>query len=262
MSAGYLRAYVDRINRFRPVSMWAYVDSAYQLARFVREERLAIHPIPSTVVTAGTLTEEIRAAIEESLGTRVYNQYGSREVGPIAAECPHQEGLHLFEWSQLVEVVDAEGHPVAEGQVGEVVITLLSNYSMPLIRYRIGDTAVATQRKCSCGRPTGLLASVTGRVTDYFVRADGTLVHGEYFTHLFYHRGWVRRFQTVQEDHRHVVHHLEVERPPGEGEERVLRELTQAVMGPDCRVEFVYPEKILPSSSGKYLYTYSKVGRG
>jgi phenylacetate-CoA ligase len=255
------REYVEKINRFHPKSIWAYVDSILELARFVDNEGLTVLPVPVTIVTAGTLTPEIREYVERRMGTSVYNQYGSREVGPIAAECGAKTGLHLFEWSQYVEVVDPGGKPVAPGETGEVVITLFSNRSMPLVRYRIGDTAVQTDRICTCGRNTRLLAAVTGRLTDYFVRRDGTLVHGEYFTHIFYHRGWARRFQVVQEEYDRIVNNIEVREPPGKAEEKEDERLIRAAMGSSCQVEFQYVDRIEPSVSGKYLYTLSKVKR-
>ena len=261
MTPGTMREYVEKINRFRPKSIWAYVDSILELARFVENEGLVVHPVPVTITTAGTLTPEVREYVERRIGTSVYNQYGSREVGPIAAECGTEKNLHLFEWSQYVEVVDSDGNPVGPGETGEVVITLFSNYSMPLVRYRIGDTAVQSDGVCSCGHNTRLLGAVTGRLTDYFVRRDGTLVHGEYFTHIFYHRGWARRFQVVQEEYDRIVNNIEVKDPPGRVEEEEVEQAIRAAMGSSCQVEFQYVDRIEPSPSGKYLYTLSKVKR-
>jgi len=262
MTQDNFREYVARINRFRPRSLWTYVDSIHQLACFIERENQKVFPIPITITTAGTLTQEVRDYVERVMGTQVYNQYGSREVGPIAADCCKQEGLHLFEWSQVVEVLGADGKPASDGESGEVVVTLLCNYSMPLIRYRIGDMAVAADRFCSCGRPTRLLKAVTGRITDHFIRKDGTLVHGEYFTHIYYHRSWVRRFQVVQEDYDRIVNNLVVTQQPGIEEEREIERLIHAVMGNRCRVDFRYVDRIVPSASGKYLYTISNVKSG
>ena len=103
----------------------------------------------------------------------------------IACDCPERAGLHVFDWATYVEIVDASGRPVPPGDLGEVCVTLLTNFSMPLIRFRIGDTAVAARGPCPCGRPMPLLQSVAGRITEHFVRRDGTLVHGQYFAFMF-----------------------------------------------------------------------------
>lgn len=261
MTPEALDRYVGQLNQFKPRSLWAYVDSAHELARFVRESARPIHPIPATVVTAGTLNEPVREEIEAALGTRVYNQYGSREVGPIACECPAREGLHVFEWANHVEVVDKEGKPCPPGDTGEVCVTLLTNFSMPLIRYRIGDMAVWKESPCSCGRPMRLLAAVKGRTTEHFIRRDGTLVHGEYFAHMFYGRDWVIRFQVVQTDYERIVNYVVARERPSE---ETLAEVTaafQAAMGQACAVHFEFVETIPPTASGKYLYTRSEVPR-
>jgi len=261
MTPDALRRYVGVINRFRPKSLWAYVDSAYELARYVEAHNIEVAPIPVTIVTAGVLTGTVRETIERALHTRVYNQYGSREVGPLACECPEQSGLHVFDWATYVEVVDAQGRPVAAGEEGEVCVTLLANFSMPFIRFRIGDTAVLTDAACPCGRPMRLLREVSGRVTDHFVRRDGAIVHGQFFAFNYYHRPWVVRFQVVQEDYDLVVNRLAVRERPAASEEKDITRNIRTVMGESCRVTFEYVDAIPPTPSGKYLYTLSKVAR-
>lgn len=81
-----------------------------------------------------------------------------------------------------------------------MVVTSLRNRAMPLVRYRIGDEACWAAEPCPCGRHWPLLGKVAGRVTDSFVTASGALVHGAFFTRLFYDRPWVRRFQVVQDE--------------------------------------------------------------
>lgn len=255
------RSHVDLINRFRPTSIWAYVDSIYELARFVEREKLRFEPVPIVITTAGTLTEEVRRYVERTLSTKVFNQYGSREVGPIAAEAPDQKGLCIFEWHQHLEVVDEQGRPVPPGGSGEIVLTLLSNLTMPLIRYRIGDLATVMEEDFRGEYPMRRLASVSGRMTDSFLRRDGGLVHGEYFTHLFYDRDWVRRFQVVQEDLGTIVVRIECEGLPHPRDEAEIERQIQKAMGEDCAVIFEHPEHIEPSPSGKHLYTFSKVRR-
>jgi len=261
MSAATMDDYVERLRRFRPHSLWSYVDSACELARHVERNGLDLPPIPVTILTSGTVTEPLRELVERALQTRVYNQYGSREVGPIACECSERTGLHVFDWATHVEIVDASGRPVAPGEMGEVCVTLLTNFSMPLIRFRIGDTAVATRTPCPCGRPMPLLQSVAGRVTDHFVRRDGTLVHGQYFAFIFYHRPWVRRFQFVQEDYDHVVCVVQVVEQPGQAERAEVEQIIRTAMGEECRVDWRFVDELPPSASGKYLYTLSKVAR-
>lgn len=255
MGDAEMAGYAARWNEFRPVMVHAYVESIYEFARFLRARRLSVRPPRVAFTAAGTLTEDVRSFVSKVIGCPVLNQYGSRETGLIAAECPRMEGLHVPEIYVRVELVDQEGRATRAGEHGEVVVTPLTNYSMPLIRYRIGDTAVASAHVCSCGRPFRLLGSVTGRVTSHFLTREGKLVHGEYFTHLFYHRPWVRRFQVRQKNYDEVVAYVVKQAEPAAGELAELEHGVRAIMGERCAVRFDFVEDIPPSPSGKYMYT-------
>jgi phenylacetate-CoA ligase len=151
--------------------------------------------------------------------------------------------------------------------VGEVVLTSLTNYAMPLIRYRIGDMAAWSERPCSCGRSWPLLKTVSGRVTDTFIRADGTLVHGEYFAHLFYFRDWVKKFQVVQEKHDLIKVYIVPFNKDQSVFDKCKEEIQDiekkigVVMGPSCKVYWNLLSDIPPTASGKYRYTISNVPR-
>jgi len=83
----------------------------------------------------------MREEIEFVFGTKAYDFYGSREVSNIAGECDAGR-MHLFDFWNCVEVLDdTKTRQVSTGQEGAVAITNVFNYSMPLIRYDIGDMA-------------------------------------------------------------------------------------------------------------------------
>ena len=265
MSEEDLDQYVAIINKVKPVQILAYAQAIYELARHVEEKKLVIWSPRAIMTTAGTLHVHMREVIERVFGAPVFNRYGSREVGDIACECEAHEGLHICPFTHYVEIVREDGTPAEPGEVGEVVVTSLINYAMPLIRYRIGDMAAWADEKCRCGRAWPLLKEVTGRVTDMFVSASGTRVHGEYFTHLLYFRDWVKKFQFVQESHTHILLRvvpavsLEQAKRIAEQEHAELEDKVRLVMGPACKLEIEFVDDIPPSSSGKYRYTISKV---
>ena len=122
----------------------------------------------------------------------------------IGAECPAHNGLHLTAEQLVVEVLDDEGTPVPEGVEGDVVITDLTNFGMPFIRYRNGDRAIAAAGTCSCGRHLPRLARVTGRRLDVLTTPEGRQLPGEFFPHILKEFGAVQRFQVVQEEP-HVI---------------------------------------------------------
>jgi phenylacetate-CoA ligase len=158
-----------------------------------------------------------------------------------------------------VEVVDDAGAPVWNSP-GRVLVTLLSNRAMPLIRYELGDTAIMSQDPCPCGRASPLLRSVLGRSSDFLVSPGGRVIHGEYFTHIFYGRPSVRQFQFVQETQsRYDLSIVRCGELSGDEVEGILREIRE-VLGSDAEIRVSYPDAIAPSPSGKHRFTICKVG--
>ncbi len=142
-------------------------------------------------------------------------------------------------------------------------MTCLTNWAMPLIRYRIGDLAAWTEDPCSCGRSWPMLQEVAGRTRDLFVKKDGTRIRIS--ETIFYRYAWIRRFQVVQEDYE-FVQALIIPDGEGGGASRKyagdilqIQTAIQTVMGPECTVEVVLTDRIAATASGKHRYLVSKV---
>ncbi len=250
-----LRELVVRWNEIKPRYVWSYVDSAFELAKFVAKTGCHLCPPERIIVTTGVLTEDTRTFIEKELDTKVYNQYGSREVGPIACECPKQSGLHAFDFFQFIELtnLDPMGH-------GNVTITNLRNYSMPLIRYEIEDTAKISGQLCPCGMQLSLIDSISGRTFNHFLLEDGTRVHGQYFVALFFFKDWVKKFQIIQQSYDKILCRVVTKDCINESDIEDIKSKIRLVMGSNCEIEFDFVDEILPAKSGKYIYTICEVG--
>ncbi len=251
---------IEMLNRRPPNLLLAYAQAAYELAAFAEREGIAVRPQRAVMTSAGTLYPFMRETIERVFGCRVFNRYGSREVGDMACEIPQCEGLWVAPWGVHIEVLDEAGDPVPDGTEGELVVTLLTNYAMPLVRYRIGDRGVLAPAGTGWqGDAARVLQRVTGRTVDAFRLPDGTLIDGEYFTHLLYFRDWVSRFQFIQKGYASIlVRVVRCADQPGDAE-RQIADGVRAVMGDGCRVDFEYCDRIEPAASGKYRYTISEV---
>ncbi len=117
-------------------------------------------------------SEDMRRRIETAYGLKAYNSYGLSEMnGPgVAFECPEQNGLHVWEDSFLVEVVDPQTlEPTPPGQLGELVFTNLTRQGMPLLRYRTRDLASYELEPCPCGRYSRRLSRIQGRTDDMLI---------------------------------------------------------------------------------------------
>jgi phenylacetate-CoA ligase len=251
-------AYVDRINARRPYFVRGYAGSLYQLARIVRRRNLRLHRPRFVVSSAEVLRPPMRAEIEEAFGARVYDFYGSREVGAMAGECQRGK-LHVFTFNNLLEVLAEDGRPAPPGEEGRVVVTNLHNYSMPMIRYEIGDTALRAEG-CTCGSRLPALVRIAGRITDHFPTARGDIVHGEYFTHLFYFRDWVAEFQVLQRElNRIEVYWVPLAEIPASEKEDIEAKI-RLVMGEECAIDWRRVDEVPRTPEGKLLFTRSLVG--
>jgi len=101
--------------------------------------------------------------IEAAWGAKVYSTYGVTELANSLCECAAGVGGHLHDEQLHLEILDDDGQPVADGEIGEVVATTLGVEAMPLIRYRTGDCAAIFRSPCACGRATPRLGPVVGR---------------------------------------------------------------------------------------------------
>ena len=274
------RDYIDFIAHHRPYYVAGYAGSLYRMARFARKHNVRLYRPKFVYSAAETLTDFMREEIEDQFNAKVFDFYGSREVGAIAGECRYGR-RHVFTMNNVVEILplgdrlgnatssEVASHSVQSltpvgveaAQEGRILVTNLHNRAFPLIRYEIGDTgAMATgAANCPCGSPLPVLTKLTGRVSDHFVLRDGGLVHGEYFTHLFYFRSWVESFRVDQLEYDHIRVRVV---PAGSVDERDVAEVTReirAVMGDECKVEWHYVDEIDKSPQGKHLYTRSYV---
>lgn len=119
-----------------------------------------------------TVQQAVRDDARRVCGLPIEDLYSSQEGGLLALQCPDSGLYHTMAESAIVEVLDDAGAPSAPGEMGQLVITDLCNFASPIIRYRIGDIAVASA-PCRCGRSLPTLQRVMGRERNLLVRPDG-----------------------------------------------------------------------------------------
>lgn len=249
----------EMLSSWQPRYITGYASALEILARFLLERR-NVRIRPRVIrATAEVLGDAQRGLIEQAFQCPVYNFYGSREVNNLAAECPAQSGLHVNAPSRYIEVVDSAGNPAAAGAPGRILLTDLTNYFMPFLRYEVGDVGSWNETPCRCGRPFPILSRIWGRSSDFIVTSSGKLIHGEFFTHIFYDLTQVSSFQLVQKSLQEIC--VSVVLRPGEkafGPE-LLRSRMEQALGPAVRVEIQIVGKIERPPSGKHRFVISHV---
>ena len=143
---------------------------ALRLAEAAREEGIDLARSALRVsIHAGEPGASIRATrdrIEKELGVESFDHTGATEIGPHGFSCSARDGVHINESEFIVEVIGTNGEVSDEGD-GELVLTNLGRWCMPVIRYRTGDRVRAVRGACSCGRTLVKLAGgIAGRVDD------------------------------------------------------------------------------------------------
>ncbi|TVM18885.1 phenylacetate--CoA ligase [Oceanidesulfovibrio indonesiensis] len=172
--AGNTARQLKLIRDFNVTALHIIPSYALYLAGVVAEQGMDPRDLPPRIALIGAEphSEEARRRIEEMLGLKAFNSYGLSEMnGPgVAFECEHQDGMHLWEDSYIAEILNPETlEPVAEGEVGELVMTTLTREAMPLLRYRTRDLTRFIPGECACGRTHRRIDRIAGRADDMLI---------------------------------------------------------------------------------------------
>lgn len=251
-------SHLGTINKFKPAVIVGYPSSLEAFSDFIIQNKSKVHT-PNGIITSGeTLFEPQRERIEKAFGCKVMNRYGSREMGNIASECSHQNGLHVHEDHVVVEVLDENQQPCKPGELGELVVTDLDNLGFPMIRYRIGDLGSWAEQPCSCGRPYRLLQKVEGRVFDLIVGTNGNRIPGNYFTLYFRKLPGIEKFQVQQSNDLKVkVLLITTSEYTPETEKKLLAGLKEK-LGAETSISLEQVDDIAPTASGKHRWVISE----
>lgn len=154
---------VGALNASQPEVISTYPSFVRVLAGEQRAGRLKIKP-RLIRTSAETLTEDVRDIASKTWQAIVANSYVCTEAGPMGHECMLGDGMHLAEDSFVFEVVDENNRPVPEGVEGaKLLVTSLTNRTLPLVRYEISDIVAMAREPCRCGLPFWRLGSIAGR---------------------------------------------------------------------------------------------------
>ena len=258
MSPCRMDEYLDVWDRFRPVSLFGYPSSITLLAEHARARgrKVDTRRLRAVFVTGEVCYPPQREAIALYFGVPVADGYGSREAGFIAHQCP-EGNMHLTAENIIVEIVDERGRPLAVGETGEIVVTHLDAYAMPLIRYRTGDVGRLRPGRCRCGRGLPMMDVVQGRTTDFLRFPDGDVKHALSIIYPLREMQGVRQFRVTQyADYSvavDVVRDDNALRPTREAIARRLR----PVVGDQVDLRVTLVPEIVSAESGKHRYVVS-----
>ncbi len=138
---------------------------------------VSLSALNKAVVSGGALFPSLRSYYQ-SRGIDCLQCYATAELGLIAYESQADAGMIVDE-DVIVEIVTpGTGNPVADGEVGEVLVTLLSNHDYPLIRFATGDLSAWMDGVSECGRTNRRIKGWMGRA-DQTAKIKGMFVRPE-----------------------------------------------------------------------------------
>lgn len=198
-----IAVFAEKLMKFEPAIIYGYPNGIYELVKYMENKNMFLKTVKRVITTAEHLSETKRHRIENYLKCPVYDLYGSREHGIMAFECHEHSGYHIDITSIWIDIV-VDGKIKPSGAQGELIVTDLLNYGMPLIRYKIGDIGKISDHACPCGNPLPLLSDLGGRYTDLIRLPNGQVVSGVLLVDLAAEMQGIRRTQLVQTDLGHI----------------------------------------------------------
>lgn len=271
--AGRERAFTHRLGLSRTDRIRRDLDPAAQADRLWRTRPQVITGHPSCLEIAaeaiddlgwaGTLNTRLvacrgemlsartRALLERVFACPVSDLYNCEEIGNVAWECPDRQGvMHISTDGCVVEILDRNGIPAAEGQEGDVVLTNLFNLTMPFVRYRIGDrAALLPDGTCSCGHRGPSMSLVAGRADDFIWLPSGRRVSprvadsivGLAAADVAAASGFrAAQYRIIQRTPAEIEVRLAMgAQDPGDLPERIRRGFEELSSDIDCRIEVV-----------------------
>ena len=254
--------------RVRPHIIEGFPTALEVFARACRKERWS-PPVPRVVISRGeTLFADVRELIESVFRAPVVDHYNCEEVGNVAWQCPlNTQRMHINQDTCIVEIVDREGNRLPDGITGSIALTNLYNYTMPFLRYTLGDRGriLPVESRCACGARGPVMALLDGREDDILQLPDGREISPRIVVSAMFWRSGeairgVHRYQLVQE----TVDRLEVrvvlgEDPAPDWREALTSGAGKVLEGVELDVRQV--DEIPLESSGKFKRVVSTLSR-
>jgi len=258
---------IRKLQSIKPDIIQGYPSTLALIANKVKKDCLKFK-VKMVFTEAELLNKLMRQNISSGFDCDVYDLFATREFGLIAWECKEHSGYHINSDNLVLEFI-RNGENVTEGERGEIVCTSLTNYTMPLIRYNLGDIGIPLNQKCPCGRSLPLMKVMEGRANDLLVTPEGRTISPLIFHPFPFQElgilSKIRQFRIVQEKIDEISIELvmteDFDKKPHEDFETAEKRIKE-FFGEKMKVSFKIVEKLLRDPSGKLRTVISKVSTG
>lgn len=249
---------IQQVKKFKPTILWIWPSFLKVLMRSLNE-RDAEEVEPRLLITSGeVLDKDTYDAVKALWGVEMLKFYGSSEFGRIAWECHDHQGLHINMDSVIVECVNND-KTMLGNERGVTVITSLHSFTMPLLRYRLGDVCTPSDGRCTCGRGFLLLRNLEGREDDLVKLSGGRMIASGGFYRVIDPIEGIREFRVIQEEKDKVIVKFVSERRNASKIAIEIKDRSREKLGNAIDVKVEHVQMIERSYSGKERVIISRV---
>ncbi len=240
------------LRRKQPAVLVTAPTNLNLLAEYCLENGVTLSSLKSVSTIWEIVTPELRALCRQAFGVPIVDLYSCREAGALACQCPHHDHYHVSAENVLLEVLNEDGQACGPGETGQVVITPLHNFAMPLLRYAIGDYAEVGE-PCSCGRGLPVLKRIQGRVRNLIKLPGGEKRWARMGRPLIREiAGGIRQYQFVQTALDTIEMRFVADAPLSPGEQDALTALFRDRTGYPFTIVFRQLEQLPMPTGGKW----------
>ena len=249
---------VEKIKKYNPDFIRGYPSPLYMLAKYMEHNGIGDLTSKNIWTYSEILYEFQRELIEKQFNCEVFDWFGFRESSMYLFECPNHTGYHATAENGIIEIIQNDSH-VSTGELGAVVLTDLTNFATPLIRYVTEDVAIYSGKLCPCGRGLPVIAeSIDGRFSDCVSTSKG-FVLPKFIVGTLANLENTKDFQVIQTTkERILVKIVEEQSYSSDGPDFIINHI-QKLVGLDINVEVEFVNSIPLTASGKKRYVLSEV---
>jgi phenylacetate-CoA ligase len=236
------------LQRIKPAYLYTRPSFLRGYAQLARHGNFRFEKI---LTTGEVVDQNLRSLALEKLGATIHDRYASQEAGCFAIQCPDTTTYHVQSETIIIELLNDEGAPCQEGEIGRVVVTPLFNFAAPLLRYEIGDYAEAGGA-CTCGRSLPTLKRIMGRRRNMLVGRDGRHYWPQLHGFDFYKVSQCREHQFRQVAPDVIEMWLVVDNPRTDAQEEEMRKIVTAALPVPFEIRFRYVDEFPRGPSDKH----------
>lgn len=235
----------------QPAYLLSLPSNIIELGRYMQGQKRSLSGLKQIRTYGEVAGDEVYDIANRVWNAPVSDMYSCSEAGYISLQCPQHRHQHVQSENLIVEIIDDEGNVCKAGETGRVVLTTLHNFAAPLIRYVLGDYAIAG-KPCDCGRGLPVIERVLGRERNMLTLPSGQTHYPSFPAEIFTSVAPVRQFQLRQKSVDHIEVRLVSERTLKAAEEQdLIRNLQERLRYP-FQITLHQVEIIERSVSGKF----------